>query len=186
MTFPRSLPRLGLIVGLLTSDRVGSGQVIRVGVQPTRAQQQLALNTMTVTSSPSTVNFTLGSRQASTGSAPVSITTSWLLGVASTVRLYGYFSSSAALSSTGGDGSVIPASSVLGQCPTGSPTSLTPFTQAGPFSGSTSLLIFQQSAVASALVTRTDQLSLTIDLSSLPQLPAGSYSGTLILQAQAM
>lgn len=186
MTIFRSLLRLSLVLALLRGGLVGSGQVLRVGAQPVRQQQQLALNTLTVTSSPSTVNFALASRQASPGSVPVSITTSWLLGVAATVRLYGYFSSSAALASTGSDGVTIPSTSVLGQCPTGAPTSLTPFTQAGPFSGSFSLLIFQQSALVSVLATRTDQLSLTIDLSSLPQLPAGTYSGTLILQAQAL
>jgi hypothetical protein len=34
--------------------------------------------------------------------------------------------------------------------------------------------------------SRTDNLVLEIDLSSQPQLPAGAYTGTLNLQAQAL
>lgn len=176
--------RLWLMLALC-GHSTGSGQVLHLSARPVRQDQQL-LNTLTVTSSPSTINFALSSGQASPGSGSISIASSFLLGVASTVRLYGYFNSSNALSSTGADGNAIPAASVLGQCPTGTPTNFTPFTQAGPFSGATSLLIYQQGALASVLATRTDQLTLMIDLSSLPQLPAGTYSGTLILEAQAL
>jgi hypothetical protein len=34
--------------------------------------------------------------------------------------------------------------------------------------------------------TRTDNLNLKIDLTSKPLLPAGTYTGTLTLQAQAL
>lgn len=156
------------------------------GGRPATQQGTLPLNTLTVTTSPSTVTFALATGTAVAGSVPVSVSTSWLLGVASTVRLYGFFASTAALTSTGTDGTAIPVSSVLGECPTGTATSFTPFTQTSPLSGATSLLLFQQSATVSLLVNRTDQLLLKIDLSSLPQLPAGSYSGTLVLQAQAL
>ncbi|WP_263409303.1 hypothetical protein [Terriglobus tenax] len=41
------------------------------------------------------------------------------------------------------------------------------------------------SVLLDILSVRTDTLNLKIDLSSTPQLPAGSYTGTLVLQTQS-
>jgi hypothetical protein len=142
---------------------------------------------LTVSAIPSAVNFTLVNGTAADGSAPVAMTTTWVLSPTRTsVKLYGNFSSSTAALTDGG-GNNIPSADVLGQVSTGSPTSYTAFTQTGPFgAASASLLLFNQTITALNLTgTRTDNLNLRIDLSSLT-LPAGVYVGTLHLQAQAL
>jgi hypothetical protein len=106
-----------------------------------------------------------------------------------TINLYGYFSNAAAALSGGGSPVVnIPSSEVLGQVPTGSPTSFTSFTQSAPLGGAgASLLLFTQSFfLIAGGGSRTDALSLEINLANQPQLPAGTYSGTLFIQAQSL
>jgi hypothetical protein len=137
------------------------------------------------------VSFHLVSKGTVPGSGAVAITTSWGTGVClltCTIQLYAYFSSAGAALSGGSPVANIPSSSVLGQVPTGSPTMFTPFTQSAPLGGAgASLLLFTQSFSLAALPgNRTDALSLEINLASQPQLPAGTYSGTLFIQAQSL
>jgi hypothetical protein len=105
-----------------------------------------------------------------------------------TIKLYGYFSTASAALSGGSPVVNIPTSEVLGQVPTGTPTTFTAFTQSAPIGGAgASLLLFTQSFLLLAGAgSRTDALSLEINLVSQPQLPAGTYSGTLFIQAQSL
>lgn len=145
------------------------------------------LESITVLAVPSAVAFNLQAGGTADGSTPVSITTLWVLNAGrSSLKLYGSFdSSSAALND--GSGDVIPSADVLGQVPTGSPTSFTPFSQTAPFgaAGAGLQLYSQTITLANLTGTRTDNLNLRIDLTSLP-LPAGVYVGTLHIQAQAL
>ena len=175
---------LGLVVALVLSPMASRAQAVRL--QQRSAGTALLSSSITVSASPSAVNFSLVQKGLANGSQPVSINSSWTLGVAATVRLYAYFSSTAALTNTSGASYAISNAQVSGLCSTGQVSSYTTFTQGGPFGGATSLVLFQQAALVSLLVSRTDQLNLRIDLSSSPQLPAGQYTGTLILQAQAL
>jgi len=104
-----------------------------------------------------------------------------------TVNLYGYFASST-VALTDGASHNIPSSAVFGQVTTGVPTSFTAFTQTGPFGGAgASLHLFSQGiTVSNVSSTRTDNLSLRIDLTSAPQTSAAVYTGTLQIQAQAL
>lgn len=145
---------------------------------------------LTVAATPSNVNFTLLSGGIATGSAPVAMTTSWILkNSRTTVSLIGYFSSaSAALSDGATTPTNIPTSEVLGQVTTGTPTSYTAFTQTaalGP-AGAGLTLFTQTISNTNRAASRSDNLNLEINLTSQPQLPAGSYTGTLNLQAQAL
>jgi hypothetical protein len=95
------------------------------------------------------------------------------------------FSSSVA-ALTGGTPAVnIPTSAVLGQVATGSPLTYTPFTHGNPMSGA-SLLLLYELFMGGGNGSRTDTLNMEIDLEDLPQLPAGTYTGTLYLQAQML
>jgi hypothetical protein len=145
---------------------------------------------LTVAATPSNVNFTLVSGSTATGSAPVAMTTSWILkNSRTTVSLIGYFSSaSAALSDGATTPTNIPTSEVLGQVTTGTPTSFTAFTQTaalGP-AGAGLTLFTQSISGTNRAASRNDNLNLEINLTSQPQLPAGTYTGTLNLQAQAL
>jgi len=145
------------------------------------------LESITVTAIPSAVNFNLTAGAVVGGSTPVAITTAWVLNpTRSSLKLYGSFvSATAALSD--GSGDAIPSANVLGQVPTGSPTSYTAFTQSVPFGAAGAGLLLYSQSISTANLTgiRTDNLSLEIDLTTL-SIPAGVYTGTLEIQAQAL
>ena len=144
---------------------------------------------LTISATPSAVNFALVSGGVAAGSAPVAITTTWVLGSGrANVVMDAYFSSSAALTFAGPPAATIPTSAVLGQVTTGTPTTFTAFTQTGVLGpAGAGLTLFTQSlSSTNRASTRTDNLNLEIDLSSVPQLPSATYTGTLTLQAQAL
>ena len=134
------------------------------------------------------VAFNLIPGRAATGNSPVSIITTWSGStVGSTMSLYGYFASSTAALTGNASSAMIPSSAITGQMTTGLPSSYTPFTQTNPVGGATSSLkLFSQTIAGSGAGNRTDALNLIIDLTSLPQLPADTYTGTLIIQAQVL
>jgi hypothetical protein len=137
------------------------------------------------------VSFLLLSKGVATGSSAVAVTTTWGGGAClftCAIKLYAYFSNATAALSGGTPVVNIPSSAVLGQMPTGTPTAYTAFTQSNPIGGAgASLLLFTQSyAFIAPAGNRTDALNLEINLASQPQLPAGTYSGTLFIQAQSL
>lgn len=146
--------------------------------------------TLTIAATPNAVNFALVSGGVATGSAPVVITTSWILSSGrANVVLDAYFSSpTAALTFAGPPVSNIPSSAVLGQVTTGTPTTFTPFTQTAALgtAGAGLTLFTQALSSTNRASSRSDSLNLEIDLTSLPQLAAATYTGTLTLQAQAL
>jgi hypothetical protein len=158
---------------------------------PTVALNGTLSESLTVSATVATVNFTLVPGSTVNGSAAIPITTTWILLPSRTsVQLYGYFASSAAALTDGYTApDNIPSSAVLGQVPTGTPTSYTAFSQTATGFGaaSASLLLYTQAiALASHnfVGTRTDNLSL--EIATPATLPAGTYTGTLTLQAQAI
>jgi hypothetical protein len=119
----------------------------------------------------------------------VTVTTAWnVVGILTTMNLYGYFTSStSALTDGRSTPDLIPSSAVFGKVSTGVPTSYTAFTQTAPFGGAgAGLELLNATAFLSLDGSRTDVLDLEINLSSLPKLPAGNYTGTLTLQATMM
>lgn len=189
--------RIGLIAcGLLCAFAATSAaQAIRLSKTVSKPNLVCVLCSLTVAASPSSVSFSLIHGGTAAGSSSIAITTT-LSGVSAlgTLYLYGYFASaSAALTDGNSTPDLIPSSAVLGQVPTGSPTTFTPFTQSGQLGtpGATLLLFSTSSLLSTGCAPstsscRVDNLSLEINLSSLPQLPAGTYTGTLILQAEAL
>ena len=142
---------------------------------------RLSVGSIAVSVSPSVVNMALVAGGQSAPSPTISINNLVSLTALGTFALYASFASGSALTDSAGN--VIPASAVFGKCTTFN--SYTPFTQLGPLSTRSSLLIYQTNSLATLLVNQNQTCNLMIDLTSLPQLPAGSYSGTLIVQAQA-
>jgi hypothetical protein len=147
--------------------------------------QFITSGTLTVSATPASVSFALVSHGTSAGSSPVTITTTWdLIGIGSTLNLYGYFTSStAALTDGRSPADLIPSSAVLGLVTTGVPTTYTPFNQTTPFGGGGAGLELVNDSIGLTFGgNRTDVLSLEINLSGI-NLPAGTYTGTLTLQA---
>jgi hypothetical protein len=186
--------RLVFALFLSTLSTACYAQAIRarplVSVSPKPALS--ILQSLSISVSPGTANFTLASGGVS-NSQTVVITTSWIALVigTDTLDIYGYFlSPTAALQNTTNSSYVIPSSAVYGQVTgTGSlVSSYTPFTATTPF-GSASGLHLSDNTITLLLVlgigSQTDNLAMRINLSGQSQVPAGSYMGTLTLQAVA-
>lgn len=164
-------------------------QVVHIGGP--RPKPDWAVSSLSLTASPASVSFHLVSKGVANGSSAVQVTTTWdgsICLFTCTVNVYAYFANGNSALSGGSPIVNIPSSAILGQVPTGIPTSFTPFTQSSPFGGAgASLQLMQQSVFLLTFgSSRTDALNLQIDLSSQPQLPAGTYTGTLYIQAQSL
>jgi hypothetical protein len=147
---------------------------------------------LSISATPGTATFTLVPLGTS-NSQTVAITQSWALQSSRAhVTLTGWFSSAAqALTNGATTPAYIPSSAVFGQVTTGSPTTYTAFTQTpgtGALGVSGASLVLTTTAITSAnySFTRTDNLNMQINLTGLNGLPAGTYTGTLNLQAQAL
>ncbi len=179
--------KIGFVLWLLLYFQTAgaAAQAVRVGPAGPRRAAVLG-GSVTVTAAPAFVTFHLISNGVAASSAGVGLTTTWT-GLSRLFRLnfYGYFSG-ASVALTGGSPAVnIPTSAVLGQVPTGSPSVYTPFTQSNPIGGA-SLLLYCEPLMIGGNGFRTDTLNMEINLEGLPQLPAGTYIGTLYLQAQML
>ena len=136
----------------------------------------------------STVSFTLVPGGNATGTGQVGVQTSWVLKPGkTTVNLVGYFDTTSALTDTVTPTNHIPSANVLGQV--NGAGGFTAFTQSvsGIGTAGASLQLFIETITGTnKKKTRTDTLDLEIDLTSLPQQPAGDYTGTLRIQAIAL
>lgn len=140
------------------------------------------LNTsITITATPGLVNFTLVRSGVATGTSPVTITTTWTLTtLLGSVAEYAYFSSSAA-ALTDGASDNIPSASVSGSVDRGAYTA---FTGTSPFAAGSGITLFNQFVFLIFPANRSDTLNLQISTAGL-NLPAGTYTGVLHIQAQA-
>jgi hypothetical protein len=141
---------------------------------------------LTVSALPGAVAFNLAPGASAVGSAPVVITTTWVLTSRTSLNLYASFSSSTA-ALTDGLGHNIASAQLLGQVTTGLPTTFTAFTQTSPLGpAGADLKLFSQSlGISTQSGVRNDNLNLKIDLTGIGT-PAGVYVGTLNIQAQAL
>jgi hypothetical protein len=188
--FPRGAALLAALV--MATSNFGWSQAMKVRPLTMKVKPDIVCVScaLTLSVSPAVVNFALVQNGTAVGSSPVTIATimSGTANVIGTLNVYGYFANSAAaLTGSANSADVIPSSAVLGKDPAGVPTSYTAFTQTSPVGAAGgSLEIFSYSILAGVLlpIARTDSLSLEINLAGLPQLPADSYSGVLVIQAQ--
>jgi hypothetical protein len=145
---------------------------------------------LSITANYSSVTFNLVAGAAATGSTPVTITTNWVLNKSrQNVRLTGYFASATAALTDGGSPAVnIPTSEVFGQVGSGSFNAFTqgPDTGGVGTAGASLNLLTQAITAANYNSSAQTVLNLKIDLTSQPQLPAATYTGTLNLQADAL
>ncbi len=189
----RKAVQFALVIWALVSFMTCTSPAQAIRVAKVQAiSPDASVSSLSITASPSSVSFGLVSKGIAQGSSAINITTKWggsLCIYSCTVNLYAYFSTAAAALSGGGSPVVnIPTSEVLGEMPTGLPTTYTAFTQSNPLGGAgASLELFTQSfTLYTGGGSRTDSLNLEINLANQPQLPAGSYSGTLYIQAQSL
>jgi hypothetical protein len=160
-------------------------QVVNSGASPI-ALQAVLQDSVTLSLSANAVNFNLTAGNANNpGNTAVAATTSWTLRPnVGSVTVYAFFSSSAAALTDGG-GNNIPSADFQISVNGGAFTALTntvPFggTNAGLQISSTRILGNNKSG------SHSDNMNFNINLAPLPNLPAGTYSGVLTLQAQAI
>ncbi len=179
---------------------LSAGTLFLLSVKTCRAQISSSAGTVTlnatlpevlsVSATPGNVNFTLVPGGTAVASAPILVTTTWLVRASrANIGLFAWFAApAAALTDGAATPNTIPSAEVYGTVPTGSPTAYTAFTQSGALGAAGGgLQLFTQALSSSTRsATRTDNLNLEINLTAQPQLPAGTYSGVLNLQAQAL
>ena len=129
------------------------------------------------------VNFALtDAASANPGDSTITVTTDWVLNPSiGTVDVYAYFDDPAAALTNGADD--IPAVNVEGSVDTGP---LSSFTAVPPFGGVGLLLDSITILGSNKNSSQNNTLDLNINLSTLPAISAGTYSGTMHIQAQAL
>ncbi len=140
---------------------------------------------LTLAVSPGTVNFTLVPNGTANGNSAVSITTTWVLARTRTsVSVYAYFTSTTALTDGGSPANTVATSKFNGNINGGAYSA---FTGGSSPWGANSILVYTQSLGGAGTFnsSHTDTLGLQVDTTGL-SLPAGTYTGTLNIQAQAI
>lgn len=179
-----TLLRSALVTAVVTLAASLASAQLNSTAQPIALNATLA-ETLTVSLSASTVNFNLTAGSATNaGSTNVTATTAWVLQPGRTaVKVYAYFASSAA-ALTDGAGDNIPSADFTIADNGGAATALT---NSVVFGGASAGLQLANVAITGANKnsSRTDAMAFNINLSTLGQLPAATYTGTLNIQAQA-
>ena len=143
-------------------------------------------DSITVSLSSNSVNFTLTAGSASNpGNTSVTATTTWLLRPSvGSLKLYAFFSSSTA-ALTDGAGDNIPSADFQISDNAGPFNALT---NTVPFGGANAGLQLSSTKILgnNRAGSQTDTMNFNINLAPLPSLPAGTYTGTLTIQAQAI
>jgi hypothetical protein len=185
----RMQTKFGTMVALLLASAMFAApvraQVRNSGASPIALNAVLP-DSITLTLSGNAVNFTLiGGSASNPGSTGITATTTWLLRPnVNSLKLYAFFSSSAA-ALTDGAGHNIPSADFQISANGGA---LAALTNTVPFGGANAGL--QVSSVPilgnNKTGTHSDAMTFNINLAPLPSLPTGVYTGTLTIQAQAL
>ena len=186
MTLREQIGRVAVVLLMLWAwDGLAHAQVLSSGASAITLQAALT-DSVSISLSSSAVNFTLTSGSASNaGSTSVTATTSWLLKPSvGNVKVYAFFASSAS-ALTDGAGNNIPSSNFEISDNAGPSTALT---QTVPFGGANAGLQISSTRILgnNRASSHTDVMNFNINLSTLPSLPSGTYTGTLTIQAQAI
>ena len=181
------LIRAAVLLGLTLAASLAEGQVLNSGAQAINLTANLN-ESMTLSLSSNSVSFSLTAGSGTNpGSASISATTTWVLKPGRTaVGVYAYFASSAVALTDNATPTAdnIPSSAFFISNNGGALNALTATT---PFGGANAGLLLSNTGITGVNKnsTRTDTMSFNIDLSSQTQLPAGTYTGVLTIQAQA-
>ncbi len=169
---------------LLLSSMIANAQVLNSGVQTITLNARLS-ESISVNLSSNAVSFTLtAGSPTNNGSTGVNATTTWIAKPGRNLSLYAYFSSStSALSDGAGDN--IPSADFLVSDNAGAFTALTNTVAFGGAAAGLRLYTVRITG-ANRTGTHADNMLFRINLSTLPQLPAGTYAGTLNIQAQVI
>jgi len=176
--------KIALIVCLTTAALPAMAQVINSGASPIALTAVLS-EAVTLNLSANAVNFNLTAGSANNpGSTSVTATTNWVVTRPRTLSLYAYFAS-AASALTDGAGDNIPSSAFQISDNGGAFNALV---NTVPFGGANAGLQVARVRIRrrNRSGSRNDVMNFNINLAPLPNLPAGDYTGTLTIRAQAI
>ncbi len=175
---------IGLTLLVLFAGAIGQAQVINSTAQTITLNATLS-DSISVNLSGNAVSFTLSAGSATNaGSTGVTATTAWISKPGKNLSVYAYFSSaSAAL--TDGAGDNIPSANFQISNNGGAYTPLNSSVAFGAASAGMQLFTVKITGT-NKTGNHADNMLFNIDLSTLPQLPAGTYAGTLNIQAQVI
>lgn len=177
-----ALARAGALLWLCLATTVIASAQISSPVGPVTLSANMP-SSLTVSATPGLVNFTLVPSGVSTGSAVISIKTTWSLATfISQLSLYAYFTAPASAMADA-TGHHIPAANVSGSVNGGA---FGAFTGTSPYAGASSITLFSQFVLGFNIAqSRTDTLNLRINTTGLTLAP-GNYAGLLVIQAQVI
>ena len=177
------LAALALFAALFAAS--AHAQVLNSAARPIALQAVLS-QSITLTLSGNAVNFNLVAGSANNpGSTSITATTTWTLKPSvGNLNVYAFFSNSLS-ALTDGAGNNIPSADFQISDNAGP---LTALTNTVPFGGANAGLQLSSTRILgnNKTGTRNDVMNFNINLSPLPNLPAGTYTGTLTIQAQAI
>jgi hypothetical protein len=173
----------GLVLGL--AALAGHAQVLNSGAS-TITLQAVLNDSITVSLSGNAVNFNLTAGSASNpGSLGITATTSWALKPSvGSLKLYAFFASSTTALTDGAGNNIASANVEISN----NAGPLTALTSTVPFGGANAGTLLSNTKILgnNRSGSRTDLMNFNINLLTLPSLPAGTYTGTLTIQAQAI
>lgn len=176
---------LAVLLTLAAWQGYAHAQVLNSGAS-TITLQAVLNDSVSISLSSGAVNFTMTPGSATNaGSTSVTATTSWLLKPSvGSVNVYAFFSSSAS-ALTDGAGNNIPSADFQISDNAGPMTALT---NTVPFGGANAGLQLSSTKILgnNRASSHTDVMNFNINLTPLPSLPSGTYTGTLTIQAQAI
>jgi hypothetical protein len=170
---------------LLLLCAVSAGaQVINSGVQTVSLNATLN-DSISLTLSSNAVSFVLTAGSATnSGNTGVTATTTWISRPGRDVSVLAYFSSATSALSNGA-GSNIPSAAFSISNNGGAYLPLTTTVAFGGANAGRQIFTVKVTG-QNKTGTHADNMLFNIDLSALPQLPAGTYTGTLNIQAQVI
>jgi hypothetical protein len=181
-----ALLTLAVLLSLPASASTNSNNTTVALTATVNTSLTVGLSGSTQTWNTGTANPLTPGAASNPGNAGITVTTTWVLQPGNTsVALYGYFASAAVALAPAVGTTNIPSSAFEIKVGAGAFTPVSG-TNAG-FGVAGSSLLLQTTAITGAnkVSSATAALTFNINLTSLPQLPADTYTGTLNIQAQA-
>ena len=171
-----------VVLALLSAAR---GQVLN-STAGTITLNAVLSQSVSVTLSANAVNFNLTAGSVNNpGSTSITATTTWTLKPSvGSLKVYAFFANSASALNDGAGDNIPSADFQISN----NGAAFSALTNTVPFGGANAGLQLSSTPIIgnNKTGTRNDVMNFNINLAPLPQLPAGAYTGTLTIQAQAI
>lgn|SRR5262249_21484427 len=185
----KRLAKFGRLIGFallaITIVMPATAQVLNSAASTITLNAVLS-QSVTLTLTANAVNFNLtGGSANNPGSTSITATTTWTLKPSvGSLKVFAFFANSASALNDGAGNSIPSADFQISN----NGGAFNPLTNTVPFGGANAGLQLSSTPILgnNKTGTRNDVMNFNINLAPLPNLPAGTYTGTLTIQAQAI